>query len=87
MTPETIIQAVYEISQAAETERDALLGGAEFGVMLAAQFKAQGRARRRLGSASRTIVESILEQLATSQVPYQDRVASGALKQWRYELR
>ena len=87
MTPETIIQAVYEIGQAAGTERDATLGGADLGRMLAAQFKAQGRARRRLGSASRAEIENTLEQLATSIVLYQGQVASGALEAWRHGLR
>lgn len=48
VTPDTIRHAVYEIGQAAETEREAALGGAELGHVLIAQFKAQGAARRQL---------------------------------------
>ena len=84
MTPDTIRQAVYEIGQAAETEHEATLGGAELGRMLTAQFKAQGDARRRLGSASRAEIESTLVQLVTSRLSHQAEVAGGALEAWRH---
>lgn len=84
MTPDTIRQAIYEIGQAAETVREAALGGAELGRMLIAQFKAQGDARRQLGSASCAQIESMLEQLAISRILHQAEVAGGALDMWRH---
>ena len=54
MTPETIIQAVYEIGQAAGTERDATLGGADLGPYACRSIQSSGqsseKARLRLTS-------------------------------------
>jgi len=84
VTPDTIRQAVYEIGQAAETEREAMLGGDELGRMLDAQFRALGDTRRQLGCASRSEIESTLVQLVISRISHQAKVAGGALDAWRH---
>ena len=87
MTPETITRAVYEISQAAPTQREAQLGGAELGRMIAAQFRRQASARIHLGTASDGEIESCLRRLAIKDEPYFADVAAGALEAWRREMR
>lgn len=85
MTPDTIAEAIYEIGQAAATELDARLIGADLGHMLAAQLWAVGVAREQLHCASATEIELILTRLAAEKIPHHAAVAVAALEVLRRE--
>lgn len=86
MTPDTIAEAVYALGQAADTDIEAQLGGAELGRMLAAQFRAQVTSRERTCSASALKIERTLARLASSQLPSHALVADGALTAWLHKM-